>query len=76
MRKGIAVERVVLHQKSGLGRYLVVALILKAVVLTLLWHVFIKPNRVTVNEAAMGSHLAATHLQTQLEKSHDRLNGR
>lgn len=45
---------------SGPGRHLAIALILKIVLLTLIWHTFIKPHRVTVDDRAMGAHLAGS----------------
>ncbi len=63
--------------KSRLARHLAVVLILKVILLTLLWHAFIKPNKVKVNVEAMGAHMTGTHqLQHQEENSHDRSNGR
>jgi hypothetical protein len=50
--------------RSRLVRHLVLVLILKAVLLTLLWHVFVKPNRVKVDGQAMGAHIAGTRLPT------------
>ena len=64
-------------RKSRLALHLAIVLVIKAILLTLLWHAFIKPNKVKVNVDAMGAHLTGTHqLQHQEENRHDRFNGR
>jgi len=60
----------------GLGRHLLVALLLKVLVLICLWHVFIKPYRVTVDTEVMSHRIAGTSIQTNRENDHDRPNGR
>jgi hypothetical protein len=62
--------------RPGLGRHLVLVLILKVLVLTGLWHAFIKPNRVKVDAGAMSARMAEPSNQTTRENSHDRFNGR
>lgn len=62
--------------RSGLGRHLVLVLILKVLVLTALWHAFIKPYRVKVDQDVMSARLAGPSIQTNRENSHDRFNGR
>lgn len=61
----------------GLGRHLVAVLALKAVVLFALWQVWVAPNRVTVDRAAMGERLASVSNATTIrENHHDRSVGR
>lgn len=62
--------------RSGLGRHLVLLLILKVLVLTALWHAFIKPYRVKVDQDVMSARLAGPSIQTNRENSHDRFDGR
>lgn len=62
--------------RSGLGRHLVLVLILKVLVLTALWHAFIKPYRVKVDQDVMSARLAGPSIQTNRENSHDRFDGR
>jgi hypothetical protein len=62
--------------RSGLGRHLVLVLILKVLVLTALWHAFIKPYRVKVDQDVMSARMAGPSIQTNRENSHDRFNGR
>ena len=62
--------------RSGLGRHLVLVLILKVLVLTGLWHVFIKPYRVKVDQDVMSARLAGPSIHANRENSHDRPNGR
>lgn len=62
--------------RSGLGRHLVLVLILKVVVLTGLWHAFIKPYRFKVDQEVMSARIAGPSIQTNKGNSHDRSNGR
>jgi len=39
--------------------HLAIVLIVKVILLTLLWHAFIKPNKVKIDTDAMGSRIAA-----------------
>jgi hypothetical protein len=43
-----------------LAHHLVIVLAVKAVLLALLWHAFIKPNKVEVDIGAMGRHIAGS----------------
>jgi hypothetical protein len=52
--------------RSGLGRHLLLVLILKVLVLTGLWHAFIKPYRVTVDQDVMSARLAGPSIQSHL----------
>lgn len=52
---------------SKLRRHLVVVLILKLLVLTGLWHAFIKPNRVRVDQDVMSARLAGPSSQTNTQ---------
>jgi hypothetical protein len=56
--------------RGKLGRHLAIALILKFVVLVLLWHSFVKPNRIKVDGLAMADHMTGTQA-IQKEKHHD-----
>lgn len=77
MRQSDQTENQVPPHKSRLVRHLAIVLILKIILLTLLWHAFIKPNKVKVNIDAMGAHLTGPNqLQHQEENRHDRFNGR
>ena len=63
--------------RSRLARHLVIVLLVKIVLLTALWHAFIKPNKVSVDVDAMGSRIAGTpYLLHEEEKAHDRLERR
>lgn len=62
--------------RAGLGRHLVLVLILKVLVLTALWHTFIKPYRVKVDQDVMSARLAGPSNPTNKGNSHDRSNGR
>ncbi|MER2539258.1 MAG: cytochrome oxidase putative small subunit CydP [Azonexus sp.] len=63
--------------RTGLGRHLVLVLVLKVLVLTGLWHAFIKPYRVKVDQDVMSARLARPSNQTtNKENSHDRFDGR
>lgn len=64
--------------RPNLARHLVIVLLIKIVLLTALWHVFIKPYRIKVDEDAMGSRIAGAVSGSQLsqEKTHDRLDRR
>lgn len=66
--------------RPRLVRHLVIVLLVKIVLLTLLWHVFIKPQRVTVDIESMGGRMAgsSTPLSSPSfqEKTHDRLDRR
>lgn len=72
---GHEAERDGVRAHRGPGRHLAIALILKLVLLTLLWHAFIKPHRVTIDDTTMGAHLSGIS-QPHLENRHDRRNGR
>jgi hypothetical protein len=55
----------------------VLVLVLKVLVLTGLWHAFIKPYRVKVDQDVMSARLAGPSNQTtNKENSHDRFDGR
>ena len=69
-------ESVLNRLRSGLGRHLVLVLVLKVLVLTALWHAFIKPYRVKVDQEVMSARLAGPSIQTNKGNSHDRSNGR
>lgn len=69
-------ENFINRLRSGLGLHLVLVLILKVVVLTGLWHAFIKPCRVKVDQEVMSARLAGPSIQTNKGNSHDRSNGR
>lgn len=56
--------------RGKLGRHLAIALILKFVVLALLWHSFIKPNRIKVDVPAMADHMTGAPAHSK-EKHHD-----
>ena len=45
--------------RSRLTFHLAIVLIVKIVLLTLLWHAFIKPNKVKVDMDTMGSRITA-----------------
>jgi hypothetical protein len=45
--------------RSRLVLHLAVVLVVKIILLTLLWHVFIKPYKVKIDEDAMGDRIAA-----------------
>lgn len=57
---------------SRLAWHLCWILALKFVVLTALWHVFIKPNRVPVDARAMETHLTGRPSAPSTESNHDR----
>lgn len=61
--------------RSRLARHLLLMLLAKVLLLTMLWHVFIKPNRVSVDSERMGSHIAGASISTNRENHHDRSNG-
>lgn len=69
-------DRLLSRLLRGLARHLALALILKALVLTGLWHAFIKPYRVEVDRNAMGERIAGSSNQQNRENQYDRLNGR
>lgn len=46
-------------RRSRLALHLAIVLAVKIVLLTLLWHAFIKPNKVKVDVDVMGSRIAA-----------------
>ena len=48
-------------RRTRLAVHLTIVLIVKVILLTLLWHAFIKPNKVKVNVEAMGAHMTGTH---------------
>ena len=50
-------------RKSRLALHLAIVLVIKAILLTLLWHAFIKPNKVAVDVDAMGSRIAGSTSQ-------------
>ena len=50
-------------RKSRLALHLAIVLVIKVILLTLLWHAFIKPNKVAVDVDAMGSRIAGTTSQ-------------
>jgi hypothetical protein len=62
--------------RPGLGRHLVLLLVLKAILLAGLWQVFVKPCRVAINSDTMGARVAGSTNQTNRENSHDRFDGR
>ena len=45
-------------RRSPLARHLTVIIIIKIILLALLWHTFIKPNKVEVDMATMGERIA------------------
>lgn len=45
-------------RRSRLAFHLAVVLVVKIILLTLLWHAFIKPNKVKVDIDAMGGRIA------------------
>ena len=47
-------------RRSRLAVHLVMVLILKVILLTLLWHAFIKPNKVSVDVEAMSGRIAGS----------------
>ena len=47
-------------KRPRLARHLLIVLVLKIILLTLLWHAFIKPNKVTVDVDTMGNRIAGT----------------
>ncbi len=59
-----------------LVRELAVVLVLKILLIVLLWHVFIKPNKVAVDADAMGGRIATTVSQPPTENKNDRLGSR
>jgi len=61
---------------AGLGRHLGLVLILKVLVLTALWHAFIKPYRVKVDQDVMSARLVGPSNPSNKGSSHDRSNGR
>lgn len=62
--------------KSRLVRHLAIVLVIKVILLTILWHTFIKPNRVKVDVETMSNRIAGPQLQQPQEINHDRFNGR
>lgn len=62
--------------RSGLGRHLILVLVLKVVLLTALWYAFIKPYRVTVDHNVMSARIVGPASPVNRENSHDRSNGR
>ena len=63
-------------RKFRLTAHLAIVLVVKVILLTLLWHAFIKPNKVKVDVEAMGNHITGTASQPPQEKANDRLDGR
>ena len=53
-------------KRPRLARHLAIVLVLKIVLLTLLWHAFIKPNKVTVDVDSMGSRIAGSASQPRI----------
>lgn len=47
-------------RRRRLAYHLGIVLIVKIILLTLLWHAFIKPNKVTVDVDTMGNRIAGT----------------
>jgi hypothetical protein len=45
-------------RRMRLAHHLVIVLAVKVVLLAVLWHAFIKPNKVEVDVGAMGRHIA------------------
>jgi hypothetical protein len=62
--------------QSRLGRHLIWVLIIKLILLTALWFIFIKPNRVEVDAATMRDHLLGQPTINNKEIQHDRHNSR
>ena len=56
-------------KRPRLARHLLIVLVLKIILLTLLWHAFIKPNKVTVDVDAMGSRIAGSASQPRISNS-------
>lgn len=52
-------------RRSRLAFHLAIVLVVKIILLTLLWHAFIKPNKVKVDVDAMGSRIASPTPQYQ-----------
>jgi len=52
-------------RRSRLAFHLAIVLIVKIILLTLLWHAFIKPNKVKVDVDTMGSRIAGPTSQNQ-----------
>lgn len=76
LRQGDRMEISPPPHRSRLVRHLAIVLVLKVIVLAVLWHAFIKPNRVAVDAGAMGARIAGQDSQHQQENSHDRFDGR
>jgi len=57
---------------SRLAWHLTWILALKFVLLTVLWHVFIKPERVRIDAQAMEARLTRPSQVSSMESSHDR----
>jgi hypothetical protein len=62
--------------QSRLGRHLIWVLIIKLILLSALWYVFIKPHRVEVDAATMRDHMLGQPAINNQEIQHDRHNSR
>ena len=68
-------------RRTRLAVHLTIVLIVKVILLTLLWHAFIKPNKVKVDIDTMGTRITGSRItdsasQPPQEKANDRLDGR
>ena len=70
MQRSDKTDRRSVAARGKLGRHLVIALILKFIVLVVLWHSFIKPHRIAIDEVTMADHMTGTQA-IQKEKHHD-----
>lgn len=57
--------------RSNLLRHIVLILLLKFLVLTALWWVLIKPNRIPMDSEKMGAHIVAPAANLNKENQHD-----
>ena len=70
MQRSDKTDRRSVAARGKLGRHLAITLILKFIVLVLLWHSFVKPYRIKVDDIAMTDHVTGTKA-IQKEKHHD-----
>lgn len=56
-------------RRPRLMRHLAIVLVVKVILLALLWHAFIKPNKVAVDVEAMGSRIAGTASQPRFQNT-------
>lgn len=74
--RGFFNERFARSNRTTLVREIAVVLVIKIMLLVLLWHVFIKPNKVAVDADAMSGRIATIASQPPTENKNDRLGSR